>query len=244
MVVNVTRFRSDLIVAAGMGQRPILPFVYPFDSIDVPPPILAISEQPSLTHLKRFESNSYDSSIRFTFSLIRQAHYSMLRQAISIQKLRHFINGTEHQLSNTLADYADNAAAKVVLQAASLFLICCVRRFDGECGMPTLWRKRICESFSYPHDLDRIMNMMECQDGLYSVMWCLVITAATQYSDEIITLINGDKIMKLSKILDVQSIGEVKMICQKFLWDEEVMAPYLETLAPRFAQSSCPDFGT
>ncbi|KAI9171612.1 hypothetical protein HJFPF1_01098 [Paramyrothecium foliicola] len=208
---------ADLQVAVGLGSRPLLPLIYPLESISLPPKVLLLAAEPSLSHLRVFESTQDDSSVRYSFSLLRQAYYGLKAGALPVQDLRVLINGTDYHLAHVLAGDNLTAHGRALLTAAQHFMYHVIRETDPECHIPALLLQRLFKQL-IPL-VDQIKSVPEMWQGLF---WCFSIGAAVSPTSGDVCTFFSTNLWNMIRVMTIQDLSGFEEVVKRFLWDQSL----------------------
>lgn len=208
-------------------MKPLFPLIIPLDSISLPASVLAAAERPSLSHIRVFEENCEDTTLRFNFAVLRQAHYALKSKEVLPDDLRILINAADHQLASSLADTKVLAKAQLMLTAARLFLWVVIRETRPLCLIPRLILGRLRQQLQAS-----ISQLSAHQEYWHGLLWCLVVGAAAAHeSNEDFDFFS----IATSKAISMMQLGEameIEAVARRYLWDESFPGNFLATYGP------------
>ncbi|KAH6997797.1 hypothetical protein BKA56DRAFT_607389 [Ilyonectria sp. MPI-CAGE-AT-0026] len=227
--VNVARTVnwSDIQAANGLGLRPLLPLVMPLESVLLPLNVLTAAEQPSLSHLKAFERNSDDATVRFCFSLVRQGQYSLASDEVPPYDFRIIINAFDHFLADALGGNTLSDLGRVIVTAAQAAYYAIVRGVPPTALLPRIIVRRLRKQLDIA--IPMFASRSEFQHGL---LWCLVVGSAAAYE----TGEDWDTFSKdLSATLtagNIEGPREFEAIMKRFVWHQKFPGNFMDNHAP------------
>ncbi|KAF7542505.1 hypothetical protein G7Z17_g11513 [Cylindrodendrum hubeiense] len=223
--VNVARAMnwSDIQAANGLGMRPLLPIVMPLDLVLLPLNVLTAAEQPSLSHLKVFERNSDDATVRFCFSLVRQGQYALESDEVPPHDFRIMINAVDHFLADAIGGDTLSDLGRILVTAAHVAYYAIVRGVPPPGLLPRIIVRRLRKQLDAKIHI--LSSRPEFQHGL---IWCLVIGSAAAYE----TGENWDVFStELSRTLQAANINgpfELAAILRHFIWHQKFPGVFLD----------------
>ncbi|KAK7430842.1 hypothetical protein QQZ08_002631 [Neonectria magnoliae] len=175
--INVTRVVnwSDIQAANGLGVRPLIPIIMPLDSITLPLSVLDAAEQPSLSHLKVFEKEPENSTVRSCFSLVRQGQYSVRNKEVSRHDFGIMINAIDHFLADTLGGDNISSLGQILLTAAHIAYYTIVRGVPLTGLLPRIMAQRLRKQ------LDTGIPILSCPEFQHGLIWSPLIGSAAAY---------------------------------------------------------------
>lgn len=194
----------------------MFPLVHDWDSVSLPASILAAAEQPSLSHLRVFETFPEDTTMRYTFSILRQALYAARSDQVPSQDLRILFNSVDYRIANLVCSSKESPAQHMLLATAQLFIAYNIRDVHIDCLVPGILISRL---VGYLRDrLEAILHLKAYWCG---ILWCLfTCLASTSPGSEQWRFFRN----ALSQVIQTAEITEpeqLKVIVQRFLWDDD-----------------------
>lgn len=201
----------------------------PLDSIALPLSVLTAAEQPSVLHLKSFEKNDDDATVRFSFSLVRQAVFAADHPEVPGDDFRVLINATDHFLSATAAGTEVSDLGRVFVSAAHIVYYAVVRQVPLKALVPRCIVKRLRTQLEAY--LDSLSRDPTCQLGL---LWVLLVGAAATYeTGEDFDFFSSNLLMMLLR-LNVRDPVELETIARRFMLPPKFPGGFLRRYGPAF----------
>ncbi|KAF4979006.1 hypothetical protein FZEAL_4681 [Fusarium zealandicum] len=223
--VNVARVInwSDVQAAIGLGTAPLLPIILTMDSVSLPLDILVAAQTPSLGHLAVFETSLDATTIRDSFSLVRQAQYSLKSRDVPIQDFRVVINVVDHHLQTTLGGGSLSDHGRILLTAAHAIFYLTVRELHPTHRLPRTILRRLRQQLEGRTTL--LYTWPEFQQGL---LWCLVVGAAAAYESGEDWDFFSANISMVLELSDIRDISQLKDMLSGFIWHDRYPGEFLD----------------
>jgi hypothetical protein len=221
--------RSDIQAANGLGLKPLLPIIMPLDSIVLPLSVLTAAERPNVLHLKGFERNDDDATVRFSFSLVRQATFASRHAEVSGDDFRILINATDHFLASTAAGDDVSDLGRIFVTAAHVVYYAVVREVPLKALVPRHIVRRL------RTQLDAYLDVLR-KDPTFQLglIWVLLIgSAATYETGEDFEFFSSNLLMMLLCV-NVHNPVELETIARRFILNEKFPGAFLRQYGSSF----------
>lgn len=195
--------------------KPTMMLLTNVNEVAIPTCATRLAEVPSVSHLRVFEEAPSDTTIRYTFTSVRQAMYAS-RFNLSVKDMRVVCNSIDHRLLMLVQTIPRDDIVSPLLIAVQLFMALIVRETEMRCVMVESIVPRLKASLE-PFMTCATLPKQEYWCGL---TWCLWIGVVT-------TIPHTEKwewfYQRLTYL--VQKVGildcvQFKTVMQRFLWDD------------------------
>lgn len=197
--------------------------IYDLDSVSLPPQVLAQAEKPSLSHLKKFERTSDDTSIQFIFSILRQTYYAGKSAEVSATELRTLTSAVDYRLCNMLADDGQSSQGRTLLIAARVFLYRVLREADPRCLIPTIISERLMHQVRA-----QMETMASSHEYWHGLLWCLSLGASSTPGSSVVRDFFSTNVCEIVQMAGISGRAELEDIMESFLWDRSILGGALE----------------
>lgn len=225
----VNNNRPDLIVTVGKGTRPTFPLIRDWDSVSLPTCILTAAEQPSLSHLEAYEATPADTTIRYTFSLLRQALHAVRSGQVSTQNLRILFNSVDFRIANLLCFSGTAPVRHMLLATAQLFLACNIRDTHIECLIPGILGRRLMRYLQ-----GRVEKILRQEAYWCGTLWSLFSCFISSPSNSEQRSFFRDALSMTIETMGLTEATQLRAIARQFMWDDERSERALQANMPIF----------
>ena len=199
----------------------------PLDSITLPFSVLAAAEQPSLSHLKVFEKDPDNTTVKSCFSLARQGQHSVRNKEVSRHDFGIMINAIDHFLADALGGDNISNLGQVLLTAAHLAYYTIVRGVPPGGLLPRIMAQRLRKQ------LDTVIPILSsCPEFQNGLIWCLLIGSATAYETGEDWDVFSTNLSAAVKTANIRGPLELETISKDFIWHQQFPGVFLEKHGP------------
>jgi hypothetical protein len=164
-----------------------------------------------------FESSQDDSSIRYTFSVLRQALYGLKLSTLSVHDLRVLINGADYQIAHVLASNHLTPQGRALLLAAQVVMHHVVRETHLECNLPVLLVQRLLDHLQPIQD-----QLVSTPDFWHGLIWCSSIGAVTTPMPGNNWDFYSTLLLSVVEKANIREVIDYEVILNRFIWDESL----------------------
>lgn len=209
--------------------KPKMMLLTNIDDVAIPECATRLAELPSVAHLRVFEESPCDTTIRNTFTSVRQAMYAT-KFNLSCDNLRIVCNSVDHSLAMLMQNIPRESASYPLLLAVQLFMALVVRETELRCVLVSTLVPRLLENLK-PRMTCGALPKQEMWCGLTWCLWIGVVTTVP-HSEEWEWFYQ--RLVYLTPKVGILDQMQFKTVMQRFLWDDFRCETALQQHGPSF----------